>query len=381
MSVAQHAFLAPSAAHRWVRCALAPTLEAAYPETEKSAASLEGTAAHWVVQQYTKEIPLAEVGELTEPDGVPVTQEMREAAQLLRDDFRDVLGVFWRKELRVEKQIQIPSIHERNWGTPDYYAIVESPEEFTLYLWDFKFGHGIVEVFENWQLINYAYGILTSEESALRGVKPVTIDMRIVQPRAYHRDGPVRSWRIGAESLGRYTQQLVLAAAHACEPNPKATPTPEGCKHCKGRHVCEALQREAYRAADVAQDAQALDLPPQALGLELRTLTRAQSLLEARISGLEAQAIAQIRDGTHVPFWAMESSQGRKVWAKPTQDVLALGDLLGINLAKPPEPLTPTQAQKAGVPAELINTYSARQPGAAKLTADNGDKARQIFGA
>jgi len=379
MSTGQHAFLAPSAAHRWVHCALAPTLEASYPETEKSAAALEGTAAHWVAQQFLERAELAEVGDVTEPVGVRVTQEMRDAALLLHDEFLRTLGLSWASVLQVEKPVQAHMIHEQNWGTSDYYAIVEGPEEVTLYLWDFKFGHRLVDVFENWQLINYAFGI--AYEHIQHGGRRVTIDMRIVQPRAFHRQGPVRSWRVDLGDLRGYVRRLATAAAAACEPNPKATPTPSGCKHCKGRHACEALQREAYQAADLAQEAQALDLPPQALGLELRTLARAQALLDARVSGLEAQAVAQIKWGDLVPFWALEPSQGRKAWTASSDAVLAMGQLWGVDLAKPPEAITPTQAVKAGVPKDLIDAYSARQPGAVKLTADNGDKARQIFGA
>ena len=82
--MSEHAFLAPSSAFRWVHCAAAPSMEAAYPELEPSPESLEGTAAHWVVQMLLQGTPVS-LGTQA-PNGVAVTEEMLEGAELVQED-------------------------------------------------------------------------------------------------------------------------------------------------------------------------------------------------------------------------------------------------------------------------------------------------------
>lgn len=374
-----HAFLMPSAAARWGVCALSASLEAAYPEAEESPESLEGTAAHWVVECYLKGSP--PTLDAQAPNGVAVTQEMIEGAELVVKTIESTLGPRWREMLVIERRVQIPRIHPTHcWGTPDYYAWAVFPDgRRFLFLFDYKFGHGIVEVVENRQLIAYTSGIF--DEAGIDGVsdQQTVVAMCIIQPRAYHREGPVRWWKIRGSDIRGDVNILHSQAAKATSPNPPALPDPDACKNCKGRHACEALQRAAYLAADKAQQATAIDLSPLALGIELRMLTRAQKLLEARVSGLEAQAAAEIKRGKLVPYWTMQSTPGRLTWNKPIPEVLMLGTIYGVNITAPAEPVTPTQAIKAGIPAELVGAYASRPPGAAKLTYDDGTKARLTF--
>lgn len=374
-----HAFLPPSAAGRWGICALSAALEAAYPEAEESPESLEGTAAHWVVEGYLKGTPPALDSQA--PNGVAVTQEMVEGAELVVQTIEATLGPRWREMLVIERRVQIPRIHASQcWGTPDYYAWAVLPDgRRVLFLFDYKFGHGIVEVIENRQLISYTSGLFS--EAQIDGLQDqnTVVVMAIIQPRAYHREGPVRWWKVRGADLRADVNILHSQADLATRPNPPARPDPAACKDCKGRHACEALQRAAYLAADKAQQAQAIDLSPHALGLELRALTRARKLLEARVSGLEAQAVATIKQGKLVPFWMMESTPGRLGWNKPAAEVLMLGTIYGVNIAQPPEPVTPTQAKKAGIPESLVDAYASRPPGAAKLVYDDGTKARLTF--
>jgi len=377
--MSEHAFLAPSSAARWVRCAFSPTLEAAYPEKEQSPKSLEGTAAHWAVQMLLQGAPVAI--DTQAPNGVSVTEEMLEAAVMVQEDIVQTLGDGWREKLVIEKRVDIKRVHESaNWGTPDYRAWTTLGDgRLKLFVWDFKYGHGIVEAFENWQLIDYTAGILG--EAQINGLQDqnTVVDMRVIQPRAFHRDGPVRSWMVVASDLRSHINRLSMAADDAMSATPTASPHPVACENCQGRHACEALQRAAYFAADYGQQAGALDLTPHALGLELRALSRAHALLEARMTGLQAQAEALLRTGKLVPFWMIETKPGNLAWTKPVAEVLALGQMMGLDLAKPVDAITPAQAKKAGLPDALVNTYAARPTGSAKLKPDDGSKARLTF--
>ena len=388
-----HAFLPPSSAFRWVRCALSASLEAAYPEVEESTHTLEGTAAHWCVQMLLQGTPAA-VG-VQAPNGVAVTLQMIEAAELVRDTIAERLGPGWESRIVIERPVAIPRVHPtHNWGTPDIraWSRMLNSGRLLLTVVDFKFGYEVVEAFENWQMIDYSAGIL--DEAGVNGLddQETVVEMIVIQPRAYHRAGPVRSWRVAASDLRPYVNQLAMAAEAALAPNPGGTVTPEGCKDCTGRAHCEALQRAGYAAADKGGQFGALELSPLALGLELRELTRAKALLDARVSGMETQAEALMRRGVLVPFWMMEDSVGRLAWTKPDAEVFALGEMLGVRFEKAPELVTPTQAKTAAraiarsqkLDSEtydaLIDSYASRPTGAKKLVADDGSAARLTFG-
>lgn len=370
-----HAVLAPSSAARWVACAGSVSLAARYPE-EDTQAALDGTAAHWAASEllYGR---LIDVG-LVAPNGVTLTDEMIEAAELYVDHIDAALSDshLTRAALHVEERVNMPSVHPLNWGTPD--AWFYSHGGLHLVMFDFKFGHKHVEVFENWQLVDYAEGVLSSLEVDGYDDQCITVDLFIIQPRSHHKDGPIRNWTLRGSDLRPYINQLRNAAEASQMPDAVCTPNPE-CEFCPGRHACEALQRSGYKAVELSGMSVPVEMPTPALGLELRILQRARARLDARITGLEEQVLVHIKNGSLVPGYAVEQTVGREAWTKPPAEVIALGQMFGHELAKPGV-ITPAQARKAGIPAEVIQEFSERPRGGLKLVADDGTQARKVFG-
>lgn len=372
-----HAFLAPSSAPRWAKCERAPSLEAANPETEESPESLEGTAAHWVVQVLLQSGQLPALGTQA-PNAVAVTREMHDGAHLVKRAVLERIGSDWQHRMFIETRLPpTKRIHvSQCWGTPDYLAWSRLPDgRLKLHIFDFKFGHRIVDVREHEQLV--AYAAMAIDQAGANDLQTI-VDFTIIQPRAPHRDGPVRSWMVLAADLRGLINRLASQAEAATLPDAKARPDPEACRDCRGRHACDGLQREAFHALASGYAGGAHDLTPHALGLELRSLARGQALLEARVSGLQAQAEAMLRRGDVVPFWKMSSKPGRLAWNRPIQEVQALGAMMGVELSKP-DVITPTQAVAAGLPESLVKMYAGRPPSAMKLEADDGTDARLTF--
>lgn len=368
-----HSVLAPSSAGRIVQCPGSVTMGQAYPEAGDSPDAMDGVAAHWACSEML-EGRLVEVGQQA-PNGVFLTEEMVEAADLYFDDVATTLAAHGLKttDAAIEAAVSIPAVHELCWGTPDARAWVPGR---TLYLWDFKFGHRIVDVFENWQLIAYVSGCLSGVNL---NDQEVTVVARIVQPRAYHRDGPIREWRFNGADIRAHVNILRNAAHQALAPNPQTRVGPY-CRDCTARHACVTLQRAALSACDVAGDAQPFDLPTAAMGTELRYLKRAAAILDARISGLEEQALARAKRGELVPGWRVAQGLGRERWKQPATEVIAVAGMLGVNVAKPPAALTPKQAVKAGLDASVVAAMSETPRGEVTLVEDDGSRARSIFG-
>jgi len=371
-----HALLPPSSMSRIVQCPASVGLEAMFLETEQGPEAAEGEASHWAGAELLQgRLPME--GDAA-PNGVRLNVEMLEGADLYYSDVYQALLPYQRNTTSgaIEVPVDIHGIHPLCWGTPDYRNWV-NPGRLRLMLWDYKFGYRVVEAFENYQLIAYALGAI-----AQMGLDPSLIDveMRIVQPRAHHRLGPVRSWACAGSDLERYRVIAAAAAAEAMGPSPKSHVGHE-CRDCRARHACPTLQAAAQDACDVAGGSQPLDMTPLAVGVELRMLKRAQSLLNARTSGLEEQVEALTRRGVNVPHWKIEHSEGRKVWSVTAAEIIQMGEMCGgVKLAKPIAAITPLQALQAGLPASIVDAMSRRIPGGATLVPDDGSEARRVFG-
>lgn len=371
-----HSILAPSSAARRIQCPGSTMLEVAYPETETTPEAAEGEAAHWAASEMLAG-RLVDVGQIA-PNGVVLTQEMVEGADLYYDDVVSTLKPYGiaPHQGQIERQIAIPRVHPQSFGTPDYAVW---PRFGSLLVYDYKFGHRFVEVYENWQLIEYVAGLLHGILQQGYDDRNIDVTVKIVQPRAYHRSGPIRAWSFKASDIRAHINIASTAAHEALGHEPKQRVGPE-CRDCRARHACVTLQRATMRDLDEAGREQPLDLPPAALGLELKMLREGIRRLEARASGLEEQALAQIKRGVSIPGWAVEHGTGRQRWTKTPAEVLAVGQMFGIDLSQPVEPITPRQAVKAGLPAEMLTAMADTPRGGATLVADDGSKARAIFG-
>jgi hypothetical protein len=373
-----HSPLAPSSASRWVACPGSVWLGGKFPELGDTSRADEGTAAHWVGAEILLGTSQPQPGTVA-PNGYIVDEDMLDGATIWVEDVLAVAGDR-RAELQVEQRVAMPRIHPEAFGTPDTWLYDQA--HGVLYVWDFKYGHGIVEVAENWQMIAYVCGILDLLGVDGRTDQHVTVDMRIVQPRAYHRAGRVRSWRVKASDLRGHFNQLHAAAHDAMQPGARLAAGPH-CMYCPAARGCPTLRRNILAIADWAEGAQPEQLPPDALGAELVLLELLEKLVKARHTAIETQVEATLRAGQPVGDWTLEPAYGRQKWTKPADEVAALGDLFGVDLRKPLDVITPNQASKKGVDAAVIKSYSEYPSAGMKLVRDTNltNKARAAFGA
>lgn len=362
-----HSRLSPSSAHRWVHCPGSIQMSEQFPDSSGSAA-LEGEAAHWIGSEVLSGRGGDSFVGRTAPNGVVLTEEMEDAAKVYVGAIHKILnGRPAGPHCAVEKSITIPNIHPECHGTPDC-AI---DDEIELHIFDLKYGYGIVDPFDNWQLLCYAIGLLKPKHQF--------ISLHIVQPRPFHYDGPHRTWRVGVAMVAPYLKQLQESAREALTASPRCVSGPH-CKYCSARHACSASRKAAMFAIDYTSHMRAEPLPPEALSMELRTLERAEEAIQFVKAGLMAQATNCIKAGTTIPGWELRAGTGRKVWKVPVAEVIALSQVMGINLQKQVDTITPTQARKAGLPEELVNAYSENSAGEVKLTQCNMTKIANVFG-
>jgi Protein of unknown function (DUF2800) len=374
-----HARFAPSAFHLTVPCPGSVALQEkvpAQPETDEEA---EGTAAHWIATEAASG-RVHPIGHKFTLDGREwtVDLDMFGGARMFAHACGGAGGT-----LRVEEPVGMARFHPTDcWGRPDafrYFASTQPGEPNVLRIPEYKYGHRFVEVFENLQMIGYAEGVI---ELLRLDDQNLTVQFIIVQPRAYHREGPVRMWKVAASELRPLMNKIIAAIDLAQQPDPP-TETGTHCLDCKARANCKTLQYAVANVVDFSGSAEIVNLPHEAMGQELRILADARQRLEARYTGLAQQVESLMRNGMAVPFWKLEPGRANLAWKADTtvEEVAGLGELLGVELRKPAALITPTQATALGIDGAVISQYAERPTPGLSLKPDSTTAARKIFGA
>lgn len=398
----------PSSLSLIIACNAALQLQESVPPLPATDDEAEGTAGHWVARRYlagfAHELPLGSKF-LSEGKEWKVTLDMQVGATLY---VRALGGVD--PEMHIEEFVAIPRVHDTECGgTPDgwrYFPDARTafpggcPEGLPLdrflagrikllRVGDYKFGHRYVEVFENPQLAPYASGVM--DKLGLSEMDDdLYVELILVQPRSYHKDGPVRVWRTKAINLRNTLIAANDAAERALIPLSDKNFAPlartgSHCLDCRARHVCTTLQYQTGSIVDFSHKAERSKLDPMSLGQELMILQEATKRLKARETGLAAQAEAMLRRGERVPFYHMDTQSGALAYFEnvTADEIVGLGIMTGVDLRKTPKlkdlVVTPTQAIDLGIDPDVMEHYAKRYPGKMTLTRDNSVTARKVF--
>lgn len=379
-----HSIISPSSAKVWSACTAYPTFSLPYQTDEDTAASLEGTAAHELGEALitfalampdpvTPSIRESFVGQ-TAPNGEVWTDEMFDGAWLYASEVVKMRRRYPNAVFGIEEQFHAPSVHAESFGTAD--AFLYDLESNFIWVGDFKFGYVTVEAYENLQAINYVAGILDKydvDEST------VNVSISIIQPRAYHREGPVRSWATKGTDLRRHVNMLHNKAHEALGNDPMCL-TGGHCKYCETRHDCEAALKAGMSLFEVASKPIRTDMEMKDVGTQLDIVNRAIEQLEFLKTAYEERISNELRKGGSVTGWTLSPKLGRKQWNVSLDRVLNLGKMLDIDLEKPQEAITPAQAIGKGMDKAVVNSLSERKKGSVELVKKGDSVASRIFG-
>ena len=357
--------LSPSGAARRMTCPGSHQLLQHVPKRVRNDAALAGSAAHYAAMHmlrslddsfnYSREIPAhAEY---------VITSEMITDAEIYVSAVIDMLTTegLSPTNLDIEQRVEITAIHETCVGYID--ACIYSPITDRCYIIDYKSGFTPVSAVENWQLLEYAIGVMNTHPLVS---KLTDFRLVIVQPNDFSSTA-VKTWDVTADEITRvYYPRIVQNELLALQDNAPCVPSPM-CKTCDARAICPALHSAALSTIDYAAGATPERVSNDFLGFEIKHLRRAQKLLEARLSGLEEEAFQRIKSGQTVAGFKLQQRLGAEKWICDINRVIETGKIFGINLEKPRDVITPTQARKAGLPADFLSFIAARSAGALKL--------------
>jgi hypothetical protein len=216
-----------------------------------------------------------------------------------------------------EKKFHLEEIHPLLYGTAD--CVIYDPKKKILRVIDYKHGKGkLVEVLRNVQLMYYALGAFYTLELPVQ-----LVEITIVQPRAFHPDGPIRSYTFDVVELLEFREDL-LEAARRTELEDAPLVPGEHCRWCPAKALCPALVKQANEIAK-EEFREGLPYDPQRLGEILQVLPA----LEAYVSGVKEFAYAEAMRGREIPGWKLVEKRATRKWVGESQAKEALREILG----------------------------------------------------
>ena len=360
-----HSKIGASSSHRWIECPGSVPLCEVAPPQKASIYADEGTAAHTLAEKCLNSdqdaadyiglvIPVAD-NEFT------VDEEMAEHVQvyvdLVRAD-RKKYGDFHGCETR----IHLKWIHEDMFGTSDSHC---GKRKKKLIVHDLKYGAGVpVNAIDNTQGLYYVAGVAANYDFDFEECEFV-----IVQPRAFHPDGPIRRWTFPIERLREFERDLLIAMDRVEKARSATDIMPylsagDHCRWCAAAIDCPLLahKREVaiFEDFDPVNDdiLSVTPTPPEELPMDrLVMVLKFADIFESWVKQVRSYAYRIAEEGNPPPGYKLVQKYGRR----KIKDQEKASDALQMLGFTPEELYEPPVAPKIKSPAQLEKLFKKKE--------------------
>lgn len=372
-----HNLFSASSAHRWLECPGSVPLSEQIPPAQQTIYAAEGTCAHEIAEFFLKNglqndpyeaVDIDEKREIGDYE-IKVTKEMVDAAVLYAETIFDdcvKAGLIYDHPLnynkkladssaiRIETKVIVENTDKQMGGTVD--CCVEDAKNKKITIYDFKYGKGIpVEVEGNQQLLLYAVGYIHEMIRKKAIWTPETIELCIIQPRAYHDDGPIRRATYTFDWIVAF--QEILQKAYMLHKNKKdigVYHSGEHCRFCPAKHLCSAFKNQVNEGAQMMFAPIATEGLPEVqpnakelTSLELSEIMKKIPAVEAFIESIREQAYNRLNNGEKIPGFKLVKKRANRKWIDEDEVICRFGVDACEQKIK-----TPAQMEKAGFDIE-----------------------------
>lgn len=335
-----------------------------YPEPESGDAAKEGTAAGEYLEAMLLQKPISNVAS----NGIWFNDDIKFYTTPIAQD------IFGRAASPVLCEQKIDWQTRSGIWIRGKYDAAFVDHKGRLCIEDLKYGWGIVEVKENWQLLGYAIG-----EIIRRGQGFNEIVLKIHQPRPHHEDGSSREWILTYSQLLEYKEKIEVRMQEIVN-GKRDFQTSDKCKYCKGvAEACPAFSRLFYRALEVSTEFVQDSLTDEELARQLDQIKRAEEVIKIKSDSLVELGSSRIKNGRIIPGYIQENKYGHRSWKNGISPE-SLKFMTGKDVVEKTF-MSPAKAEKLGISKELISQLSeAKFAGVKLVKKDASDVGNKIFG-
>lgn len=336
------------------------------PETDEPDYRRDGTAAHEAASFCLEQgLDAWEVmGQSFH--NTPVDKTIADAIQTYLDEVRPLMALPG-AEVFIEQKIGPLEEQPLFYGTVDCGVIVGD----TIYVNDYKHGEGVVvEVDDNSQLKYYAYGLLRHPDAS----KVTKVVLRIVQPRAFHVEGPVRVWETSAVYVRSWAEGELLPAMERSALD-DTFDAGKWCRFCPAKLVCPLLKGMFKAATTGAKD----------LGVEVLQVTASQELSDQSLrneyeqiaavrlymGALETEALRRLNTGAVIEGLKLVHKKANRVFKDEAAAIFKAR--FGDKAMSEPSLRSPAEMEKVGGDAKALVKEWAYTPTSGLTVALEGD--------
>ncbi len=354
----KHAKLSASSAKRWFECPGSPSLIEKAPPQASSSYAEEGTIAHGIAELAVTNDQMTD-GELLNAaqreievaaaDYDPL--EMVNGAKLYRSVIMQDIELLAPCALETEVALdELAQVDPDLGGTPDAYIVSELG---VVIVYDYKYGAGLaVEVVDNVQLMIYVVGVWLKLTPEQRKVVH-TVELKIIQPRKAHKEGPVRTIPYYANQIEAFMEELAKRAKATRAPKAKLK-AGDHCKFCPAQVICPEIVKHAQQTAMMDFDkVPVVAKQPENLDMSslLRVLDNAD-MIKDFVKNVEAFMLNRARSGEVVPGYKLVKKKANRKWREESRVPFQISNVLGPvewppeRFMSDPEVLSPAQIEK-----------------------------------
>ena len=382
-----HSPLGMSSASRYMKCPGSVSLSRGIEDPESDYAA-EGTAAHALGEACLAhgEDAWERIGlyfldawfypnasQLPEDDqrALPITKAMANAVQVYLDWVRRRFPDRNQGNTWVERPFHCADVHPLFYGRNDFAHYEE--DQCRLHVADYKHGAGIVvEAEDNPQLKYYAVGLLT-DLGLWQAVGSVTL--WIVQPRGFHREGPIRSWSCSTADLDKWCSEELVPAMMRAQTSLE-TASGEHCRFCPARfRACPQLRSDADEIEEIIKMMEKKGGAPELSNEEVARFLDLNEVLKIAAKAARDVGFVRAEKGADIPGWKLAKGRANRVWREGVEEKAT--EKFGALAFTKPELLSPAQLEALPLGKEFVAEHAYKPEAGLQLVKANDSRPAQ----
>jgi len=355
-----HSPIGASSAERWMACPGSLILGQKVPPKPTSKYAAEGTVAHTLGEKQLQAVIDSDSnynlwdeldrGYVQEGHEIVVSEDMLEAVDVYVKTIEDYMAEYhlsWSMDIQLEKRFVLNHIDKQAFGTCDCVIHVSMNRLIVI---DYKHGKGkLVEVENNVQVQYYALGAYYSLPQDQR-LDIRWIELVIVQPRARHDEGGVRTWVIEVEELLSFEKELVEAIKRVRLKH-ETLASGDHCTFCPALAVCPEKRRQLSEQArldfdDVEEMPTHLPDPKKMNPERLSQLLENAEDIQEWCKAVTSYAAVIAKRGQAIPGFKLVEGKKHRKWKDPQEVEELLESEYADALYAPRKLKTPLQVEK-----------------------------------